>query len=125
MSNTRKERDINVVINGLMMITKKYGKNTTDVIWSFKDLRSSIVFMAPEYLETNEHWYRLIELIMNLFPITKENQNDPFIQDLRSVFSGESTEEFEMYQETDEEKVALREYADPRILLWSQQLNMY
>ena len=110
-------RNIDVVINSLMMTTKKHGMNTLEVIWEFRDLQSSMRYMAPECLVENVHWKKLLEILTRLFPITEKNKNDPFIKDLQSIFSGESTEEFEKYRETDEERIALHEYGNTKIVL--------
>lgn len=108
------ERNICTVINNIMVVSKKYNKNTPEVIGELRNVISSLKYMPYENIQAKQHWVRLINVLQTLFPITEENQNDEFIQLLKSILMNENTDTFEPYTATDAEESAINQYIDFR-----------
>lgn len=111
---TSKPRNIDDVINNIMVLTRQYGKNTTNVIGELRYLQSSIRYMAPERLMENHHWHALCDLLAELFPKLDENKNDPFMEALHNLMMSQTNEKHEKYQGTDEEEKEIHTYIEYR-----------
>jgi hypothetical protein len=109
-----KPRNINMIIDKLLITIKKHEKNSLHTTCLFRDLQSTIMHMAPEVLKDNHHWVGLVNLLTSQFPMTPENKETPFMKEMQLILSGQETLDANnpsnIYQENEEEKNALVEY---------------
>ena len=114
MSDTSKpERDINIIINRLLITIKTHEQLTIPIMWAFRNLQSSICYMAPELTETGMHWVQLVNILNGFFPITTENKEKPIIKEIQDIVQNQTTHDGKneiQFQETDEEFAKLKEY---------------
>ena len=116
-----KPRNINIIINKILIVIRTHNRTTIPIIWTFRNLQSSLRYMAPELIECNMHWVALINLLKKIFPTTLENKEDPFIKELQDIVNNQddSPPEIEFpeiqFKETEEEILALKEYGEYRI----------
>lgn len=111
-----KPRNINIIINKLLIVTRTHNRTTIPIIWAFRDLQSSLRYMAPELIECNMHWVVLTNLLKKLFPTALENKEDPFIKELQDIVNNQDDEPPKIeFKETEEEIIKLKEYGEYRI----------